>query len=149
MAPRPPNPNHPLVKARLRSGYQQKEVAKLVNVPANTLSRYERGDRIPSRSVLERLANLYGVTVEALYNADTVPRETAISGPIGDASTPRAILLDAAHQLSAMATAFIQQAARIPEAATPLDVGTTARGAIERVQELRAPQSPGARRKAR
>lgn len=76
MAPRPPNPNHPLVRARTRIGYQQKDAASKLGVSPNTLGRYERGDRQPDAALLERMAKLYRVPVDDLLATASVPRET-------------------------------------------------------------------------
>lgn len=76
MAPRPPNPDHPLVKARERVGYQQKVAASLLGISPNTLGRYERGERHPDAGLLERMAETYRVPIEALLTPASVPRET-------------------------------------------------------------------------
>ncbi len=41
-------------------------------MPATTLSNYERGSRVPTLPILERLAEAYGVSVERLLAPDEV-----------------------------------------------------------------------------
>lgn len=76
MAPRPPNPNHPLVKARERVGYQQKVAADRLGISPNTLGRYERGERRPDSALLERMAQVYRVPIETLLAPASVSRGT-------------------------------------------------------------------------
>lgn len=61
--------------ARLRQfrkqyDYKIRDVAKLMNVSAPTISSYERGTREPSLSALVRLAQLYHCTTDYLLGVD-------------------------------------------------------------------------------
>lgn len=55
-----------LIALRKKSGLTQGEMAQKLNYSDNTISRWERGDVVPSIENLEEIAHLYGVTVESL-----------------------------------------------------------------------------------
>ncbi|MBC7324860.1 MAG: helix-turn-helix transcriptional regulator, partial [Moorella sp. (in: Bacteria)] len=60
-----------LRKLREKRGLKQKEVAALLNLNPNTLSRYESGERTPDPQTLVKLANFYGVTTDYLLTGKT------------------------------------------------------------------------------
>lgn len=55
-----------LVRLRKAYKYTQKQVADKLNISRQAYSNYERGKRIPDISMLIRLADIYGVTLEQL-----------------------------------------------------------------------------------
>lgn len=59
-----------LKKAREKKGYSQKYVAEWLGITNSSLSHYERGERDPDTSILNRLADLYGVTMDFLFGRD-------------------------------------------------------------------------------
>lgn len=59
-----------LRKAREKKGYSQKYVAESLGITNSSLSNYERGERDPDTSILNRLADLYGVTMDYLFGRD-------------------------------------------------------------------------------
>lgn len=58
--------------ARKRIGLSQRDLAKQVGVSAMAISKYERGEDIPSSGVLIRLAKALGVTTEYFVRPTTV-----------------------------------------------------------------------------
>lgn len=65
-----------LAKYRKRAGYSQVEVAKALNVTQGSVSAWEKGRWEPDKKSLIRLAELYGVTVDALLGRPIIqPRE--------------------------------------------------------------------------
>jgi transcriptional regulator with XRE-family HTH domain len=127
MAPRPPNPNHPLVQARVRVGLEQGAAARALGVAANTLGRYERGQRRPPRKTLEAMAVLYRCPIDTLYATGSVPRETGA----GTTETARRVLLDAASRLSALAADLIREANRPAAPPDPMTLEREARALVE------------------
>ncbi|PGO67367.1 helix-turn-helix transcriptional regulator [Bacillus cereus] len=51
----------------LRNGRSREEVAKAVGISISTLQMYENGQRIPRDNIKIKLANFYGVTVQAIF----------------------------------------------------------------------------------
>ncbi|MCI9156482.1 MAG: helix-turn-helix transcriptional regulator [Lawsonibacter sp.] len=55
-----------LLALRLDRDLSQKSLVQEMGLPLNTYVRYERGEREPSASVLVRMADFYGVTIDYL-----------------------------------------------------------------------------------
>lgn len=55
---------------RLKKGWTQKQVAEQLGVEIGTFSGYEREYRIPETKTVEKLADLYGVSVDYLLGRD-------------------------------------------------------------------------------
>ena len=53
-------------KARIDTGFTQREVAKELNIPQPTIARFETGERFPDIEKLGLLADFYGVSVDWL-----------------------------------------------------------------------------------
>lgn len=53
--------NQKLKKAREKTGFTQREVAKETGIPQPTIARFESGNRIPDVEKLGILADFYGV----------------------------------------------------------------------------------------
>lgn len=51
-----------LKEARKQSGYTQKQIADILKIPQNTLSRYETGEREPDLETLCILIDFYEVS---------------------------------------------------------------------------------------
>ncbi len=60
-----------LVELRKKYGLTQSELAILVGVQQNTVSQWESGKRNPSSSILPRLADALGCTIDELYERDS------------------------------------------------------------------------------
>ncbi len=58
-------------KYRKKRSLSQKELAKLINVDVCTISLYERGKFNPSASAVVKLANVLGITTDALLMDET------------------------------------------------------------------------------
>ena len=56
-----------LVRLRKDYNYTQKQIGRKLNISRQAYSNYERGKRIPDISMLLRLADNYGVTLEQLH----------------------------------------------------------------------------------
>lgn len=61
-----------LIYLRKQKGYTQYEVAEILNISRSSLSKYERGDRVPNIETLIQLANLYDVSCDYLLCNDTI-----------------------------------------------------------------------------
>ena len=62
---------------RKRKDLTQEEVAEMLNVSPQSVSKWERGDTLPDITLLPTLANLYKVTVDELIGMDKInDRET-------------------------------------------------------------------------
>lgn len=55
-----------LIQLRKEAGFTQAELGEKLNYSDKTVSKWERGESMPDAYVLTRLAQLYGVTVDAL-----------------------------------------------------------------------------------
>ena len=60
-----------LTELRKIRGFTQKDVANKLKIPRSTYSNYETGLREPDLSMIEFLANLFGVTVDELLGRET------------------------------------------------------------------------------
>jgi transcriptional regulator with XRE-family HTH domain len=66
-------------KIRKERGLQQKEVAIEVGVDQSNYNKMENGKRDPSVTVLKKLADLFGVTVDYIIEpTDDMPKEVII-----------------------------------------------------------------------
>ncbi|MGM9884689.1 helix-turn-helix transcriptional regulator [Streptococcus hyointestinalis] len=59
-----------LKKARLKAGLTQKEVAERLGVAQQQYARWEQGHRNPKIEVLDKLAEIFGITTNALKGRD-------------------------------------------------------------------------------
>jgi len=57
---------------RKRKDLTQEEVAEMLNVSPQSVSKWERGDTLPDITLLPALANLYKVTVDTLIGMDKI-----------------------------------------------------------------------------
>ncbi len=65
-----------LKELRIKCGYSQRRVAKILNLSPSIVSSYENGDRTPSTDVLLSLANLYRCSTDYLLGKDKKPQKT-------------------------------------------------------------------------
>ncbi len=63
---------------RIKSGYNQKEFAAILNVAPNTYNQWETGKREPDYEMLKKIADYFNVSVDYLLG-----REEAEKSPIG------------------------------------------------------------------
>ncbi len=59
-----------LRELRLRAGYNQTEIADLLDMQQNQYSRYERGERELPMHLFIRLAQHYGVSIDYMVGLD-------------------------------------------------------------------------------
>ena len=52
---------------QLRGNRSQEEVAKALGISVSALSMYEQGNRIPRDEIKIRMAEYYGISIEALF----------------------------------------------------------------------------------
>lgn len=64
-----------LRELRLKQGWTQLDVARQVGVERTLIGNYEQGLNYPSVPVLQKLARLFGVTVDYLLNGSDKPIE--------------------------------------------------------------------------
>lgn len=53
-------------RLRKRAGFTQKSIAKFLDVDQSLVSKIESGERCLSADMLEKLSNLFGVTIDQL-----------------------------------------------------------------------------------
>ncbi len=53
-----------LKEARLQAGYTQQQIAEILQIPQNTISRYETGERQPDFETLCKLIDFYEVNAD-------------------------------------------------------------------------------------
>lgn len=56
-----------LKEYRLKKGLTQYDAAKMLGVTVTYVSLLERGERTPSFTLLKKLAELYGTTIDQLF----------------------------------------------------------------------------------
>jgi transcriptional regulator with XRE-family HTH domain len=81
-----------LIKLRQQAGMTQAELGEKLNYSDKTVSKWERGESIPDAYVLTQLAELYGLTVDALLHTDDgwhAPENGPHTAQDGDAPTFR------------------------------------------------------------
>jgi transcriptional regulator with XRE-family HTH domain len=66
-----------LKKLRTEKNLSQGDLAKLIDVHYNNISRYERGESKPTAKALKALANALGVSTDYLY--DGIAEDAAIA----------------------------------------------------------------------
>ena len=72
--------------SRLRyvNGYSQEKVAEKIGISRQAYAKWEQGETIPDVERCQKLAELYGVTIDSLINfSDKVGTTTLIPGPKG------------------------------------------------------------------
>lgn len=77
-----------LVALRKGKGHTQAELAELLQVSRQAISRWEVGTAVPSTDNLRVLANLYSVSVDYLLNQQ--PTEIRQSEPLAPQASPQA-----------------------------------------------------------
>ena len=66
------------------NGYSQEEVAEKIGVSRQAYAKWEKGETVPDVERCQKLAELYGVTIDSLINfSDKVGTTTLIPGPKG------------------------------------------------------------------
>lgn len=66
------------------NGYSQEEVAEKVGVSRQAYAKWEKGETVPDVERCQKLAELYGVTIDSLVNySDKIGTTTLTPGPKG------------------------------------------------------------------
>lgn len=58
--------------ARLKNGFSQRKLAKLIGVTEVTISRWENGSRVPNASYLANLASVLSVDINYFYVRENI-----------------------------------------------------------------------------
>lgn len=66
------------------NGYSQEEVAEKIGVSRQAYAKWEKGETVPDVERCQKLAELYGVTIDSLVNhSDKIGATTLTPGPKG------------------------------------------------------------------
>ncbi|MGN0551870.1 MAG: helix-turn-helix domain-containing protein [Oscillospiraceae bacterium] len=66
------------------NGYSQEEVAEKIGISRQAYAKWEKGETIPDVERCQKLAELYGVTIDALLNfSEKVGTTTVLPAPKG------------------------------------------------------------------
>lgn len=71
--------NERLRELRVKSGYTQSQIAKILNIDRSTYSYYEIGKTMPDISVLMTLAKIFNIPINELLADESGPRSVADS----------------------------------------------------------------------
>lgn len=72
--------NERLRELRIKSGYTQNQIAKILNIDRSTYSYYEIGKTMPDISVLLTLAKIFNISINELLADETSPHSVADEG---------------------------------------------------------------------
>lgn len=72
--------NERLRELRIKSGYTQNQIAKILNIDRSTYSYYEIGKTMPDISVLLTLAKIFNISISELLADETSPHSVADGG---------------------------------------------------------------------
>ena len=59
-----------IAELRIQKGLSQKEFGKQIGAAQNTVSNWEKGNRVPDAPTLNKIANFFGVSVDYLLGND-------------------------------------------------------------------------------
>ena len=66
------------------NGYSQEEVAEEIGISRQAYAKWEKGETVPDVERCQKLAELYGVTIDSLMNySDKIGTTTLTPGPKG------------------------------------------------------------------
>ncbi len=71
-----------LRRHRLQVGYTQGNVADVLNITRSTYTYYESGRTSPDPATLNRIAKLFGVSIEEFFNDE--PSQDVLLDPMGE-----------------------------------------------------------------
>lgn len=72
--------NERLRELRIKSGYTQNQIAKILNIDRSTYSYYEIGKTMPDVSALLLLARVFNISINELLADESGPSSVADSG---------------------------------------------------------------------
>ncbi|OCN02523.1 helix-turn-helix transcriptional regulator [Caproicibacter fermentans] len=72
--------NERLRELRIKSGYTQNQIAKILNIDRSTYSYYEIGKTMPDVSALMILAKVFNISINELLEDESRPHSVADSG---------------------------------------------------------------------
>jgi Predicted transcription factor, homolog of eukaryotic MBF1 len=69
-----------LIKLRTAAGMTQAELGEKLNYSDKSISKWERAEALPDASIMKKLSDLFGVTVDGLLSRDNfTPRTSTVS----------------------------------------------------------------------
>ncbi|MFW2488617.1 helix-turn-helix transcriptional regulator [Clostridium chromiireducens] len=72
--------NERIKERRLLLGYNQPELAKIMNVSKQTVSNWENGNRTPDAETLSKLSDLFSVSVDYLLGKTDIVASPTVDG---------------------------------------------------------------------
>lgn len=72
--------NERLRELRIKSGYTQYQIAKILNIDRSTYSYYEIGKTMPDITVLLKLSRIFNIPINEMLADEEVPEGVADSG---------------------------------------------------------------------
>lgn len=72
--------NERLRELRIKSGYTQYQIAKILNIDRSTYSYYEIGKTMPDINVLLKLSRIFNIPINEMLADEDVPENVADSG---------------------------------------------------------------------
>ncbi|MDE6408126.1 MAG: helix-turn-helix domain-containing protein [Anaeroplasmataceae bacterium] len=65
-----------LIELRKEKDLSQTDLAEIIGVTFQAVSKWERGEAIPDISILEKLASFYGITIDEIIKGEALVRQT-------------------------------------------------------------------------
>jgi transcriptional regulator with XRE-family HTH domain len=88
-----------LRQIRLRTGLTLREVGERMNVNHSYISRIENNHEIPNLKTIEKLANIYGVSISELFSSET--DNSQLSFPDNSQTSPNeALIINKLNEIS-------------------------------------------------
>lgn len=72
--------NERLRELRIKSGYTQRQIAKILNIDRSTYSYYEIGKTMPDITVLLKLSKIFNIPISEMLEDENIPENVADSG---------------------------------------------------------------------
>ena len=67
-----------LSQLRKESDYTQEEIAEKLNVNVKSVSRWENGKNLPDHSIIVKICEMYGISINEFYNGSKIKKTTKI-----------------------------------------------------------------------
>ena len=85
---------------RENAGYTQSNIAAFMGVDQSLVSKIEKGERVLSTDMIEKLASLYGVSVEQLENEQVEPSKLSYAFRGGELSIEEMEAISAINRIA-------------------------------------------------
>lgn len=128
-----------IAHARRARGLTQEQLAKLIGRPKNSVSDWERGERVPSIEVIAEIADALRVSIDDLVRGDLDKALSDQKSGSEESAQITAGQLDALRQRLGRATQILRQAIRLsaskPDGAVDFDA------LVDTLAELRSAEA--------